>query len=151
MLNNRAPEFALDSTTGNQVRLSDFSGSFVVLIFYPANETPTCNSQLADMNINLQEFFENNARVFGVNTASVEAHRTYCERRRLEFPILSDKGGLVAKQYNANRKWLPMFIRRTVVAIDPDGVICFYENGKPDPKSVLDAIKDRARQRVTNQ
>lgn len=147
MLNSKAPDFTLDATTGQKVRLDDLRGSFVVLIFYPANETPICNKQLSEMNVNLEEFLSQNARVFGVNTASVDAHKGYCERRRLQFPILSDPGGSVAKRYNASMKWLPILIKRTVVGIDPDGMICYYQHGKPEPDEVLNAIKASAQGR----
>jgi thioredoxin-dependent peroxiredoxin len=141
MLNSKAPDFLLESSTGQKVRLADFEGSFVVLVFYPANETPVCNRQLSEMNVNLDQFLTHNTRVFGVNTASAENHKGYCERRRLQFPILSDPGGKVAKQYGAQMKWMPMFIKRTVVAIAPNGDICFYKHGKPDPQDVLEAIE----------
>ena len=49
-----APDFALKSTPDQTVRLSEFRGHPVVLVFYPANETPTCNMQLSEMNINLE-------------------------------------------------------------------------------------------------
>lgn len=144
LLNSKAPDFALESTTGQKVRLSDCNGSFVVLVFYPANETPVCNKQLDEMNVSLEEFLKLNARIFGVNTATVEKHKGYCERRRLQFPILSDPGCKVARDYGAQMKWLPIVIKRTVVAIDPDGTVCFYKHGKPDPEEVIAAIKSRS-------
>ncbi len=147
MLNSKAPEFILESTTGQKVRLEDLLGAFVVLIFYPANETPGCNRQLSEMNVNLDDFLTANTRVFGVNTANVEKHKGYCARRRLQFPILSDPGCKVAKDYGAYLKWLPMIIRRTVVAIDPGGSVCFYQYGKPEPGQVLNAIKEHAKLR----
>jgi len=147
MLNSKAPEFILESTTGQKVRLEDLHGAYVVLIFYPANETPGCNRQLAEMNVNLDEFLTANTRVFGVNTANIEKHKGYCERRRLQFPILSDPGCKVAKKYGAYLRWLPIVIRRTVVAIDPDGSVCFYQYGKPEPDQVLAAIREHAKQR----
>lgn len=141
MLNSKAPDFVLESSTGQKIHLADFHGSFVVLVFYPANETPICNKQLSEMSVSLEEFLAQNARVFGVNTASAEKHKGYCERRRLQFPILSDPGCKVAREYGAQMKWLPMVIKRTVVAIDPQGQVCFYKHGKPDPNDVLSVIK----------
>lgn len=147
MLNQKAPDFSLTASTGRLVSLRDFAGSYLVLVFYPANETPVCNAQLTDMNMNNEEFAKHNAKILGVNTASATKHKGYCERRNFTFPILSDPGCAVAKSYGASYRWLPMVINRTVVAIDPDGVICFYQHGKPDPQAVLQAIKDRAASR----
>jgi peroxiredoxin Q/BCP len=140
MLHNKAPEFHLTSTTGQQVHLADLLGSYVVLVFYPANDTPVCNRQLSEVNVDLDKFLENNVRVFGVNTSSVAAAKGYCERKRLQFPILSDPGGKVARDYHAAYPVLPV-IRRTVVAIDPLGEICFFQHGKPEPDVVLEAIR----------
>ena len=146
MINLQAPAFELEASNGQKIRLDDMRGSYVVLIFYPMNDTPICNRQLDAMNVNLDAFINSNCRVFGVNTASKEKQRSYCERRRLQFPILSDAGAFVAKQYGTFNKYFPFAQKRTVVAIDPDGTICFYERGNPEPDKVLDIIRSRATQ-----
>jgi len=143
MLNDRAPEFELESSTGQFITLSDLHGTFVVLIFYPMNDTPICNRQLSEMSINTKELLQYNARVFGINTASRDKHSQYCIRKRLDFPILSDPGGAIAKKYKAWMNWLPI-PKRTVVVIDPDGIICFYKRGAPSPVEVIQAIHNRA-------
>ena len=141
MINEKAPQFELEASNGQKIKLIDLRGSFVVLIFYPMNDTPICNRQLNDMSINLEDFLTCNARVFGVNTASKERQREYCQRKRLEFPILSDAGANVARQYGTYNPWMPFWQHRTVVAIDPQGVICYYERGNPAPDVVLKTIK----------
>ena len=140
MLHTKAPDFVLESTTGQNVSLTQLVGSFVVLIFYPANDTPTCSKQLDDMNLNIPELLEKNTRVFGVNTAPPDKSKTFCIRRRLEFPIVSDPGGKVAKSYGASMGWLP-WIKRTVVVISPDADIIFYEQGVPAPERILETIR----------
>jgi peroxiredoxin len=142
MLNTQAPDFSLEASNGQWVNLQDLKGSFVVLIFYPLNDSPTCNRQLKDVELNIQEFLLANTRVFGVNTASVEKQRAYCTRKRLQFPILSDPGGKIAKKYKAHMLWMP-FNLRTVVVIDPEGTICFYRRGVPDMNDVIETIKSR--------
>ena len=140
MLGQQAPDFALESSTGQPIQLKDLLGSFVVLIFYPANDSPTCNKQLDELNEKWEGFLEVNARVFGINTATIEKQKEFCVRRRLQFPILSDPRGAVAKKYKAFLPLIP-FNRRTVVAICPAGKIVFYVRGKPDPFQILAAIK----------
>lgn len=85
-----------------------------------------------------------NARVFGVNTASVEKQKEYCLRRRLEFPILSDPGGKVARLYGATLFGLPL-ISRTVAVIDPTGIFIFHKrsNSPPPNSEMLEAIQNR--------
>jgi peroxiredoxin Q/BCP len=140
MLNTTAPEFSLESSTGHSVTLADLPGMFVILIFYPANDTPTCNRQLDEFSISAEKLLEFNVRVFGVNTASAEKAKEFCLRRRLEFPILSDPGGRVARKYGAQMSWLA-WNKRTVVVIDPAGKIIFYERGTPSPEHILQAIE----------
>ncbi|MBN8660366.1 MAG: redoxin domain-containing protein [Candidatus Obscuribacter phosphatis] len=140
MLNETAPPFTLDATSGEKVVLSQLLGSFVVLIFYPANDTPTCNSQLAEMSMNTPEFLKLGAFVYGVNTASIAKSGEYCTRKRLNFPILHDNGGTVAKQYKAFTSWIGLN-RRTVVVVDPQGRICFYEKGKPSAEKIIKCIE----------
>lgn len=140
MLNQKAPDFTLAASNGEQVSLRDLKGKFVVLIFYPANDTPTCNKQLAEANLALGEFKAANAVVFGVNPAPQKKMADFCTRKQLEFPILSDTHGQIAKEYNAHSKWLPLNIR-TVVVIDPAGEIVYYQRGKPLPEQMLAAIK----------
>ena len=139
MLNETAPDFALEATNGEQVKLSSLKGAFVVLVFYPANDTPTCNAQLAEMSLSAQELLARNALVFGVNTASASRSGDYCLRKRLSFPILSDPGGAVARQYKAFTGWIGLN-RRTVVVVSPEGSICFYEKGKPPASKILAVI-----------
>jgi len=139
MLGTKAPDFSLSATTGHNVTLDELAGSYVVLIFYPANDTPVCNLQLDEMSLSASKLLQHNARVFGVNTAKVDKSRDYCTRKRLEFPILSDVGGATAKKFKAFWGWLGMN-KRTVVVINPNGMICFYAPGKPSPDTVIQAI-----------
>jgi peroxiredoxin Q/BCP len=141
MLGKQAPDFSLDATTGHQVSLGDLRGVFVVVIFYPANDTPVCNSQLEEASVSSAQLLQHNARVFGVNTAKIEKSRDYCTRKRLEFPILADPGGVVARKYNAFWGLLSMN-RRTVVVIDPNGKIIMFERGKPSGEKIINTIKE---------
>ena len=143
MLNQKAPNFTLEATTGQNIVLNDLLGSFVILVFYPANDTPVCDKQLNELSISNELLLEHNARVFGINTASATKSRAYCTRKRLEFPILSDPGGVTAKKYKAYWGWLQIN-KRTVVVTDPSGLICFYERGTPSPDQVIACIKERA-------
>jgi len=140
MLNQVAPEFSLESTIGQPVNLKDLLGGYIVLVFYPWNECPVCIKHLGNMSFNAQQLFENNVRVFGVNTGSPNKSKEFCLRRKLEFPILSDPGGVTAKKYGAFMKWLP-FNKRVSVVIDPQGKICFYKHGTPPAEEIIAYIK----------
>ena len=141
MLNNPAPDFSLEANTGQKIGLKDLLGSYVVLIFYPMNNTPICNEQLGEISLRAGEFIKWNARIFGVNPAAADKHREYCSRKRLNFPILSDPGGSTAKKYQTWMGWLP-FAKRTVVVIDPNGTICFYNRGTPSSDEIRQVIEN---------
>lgn len=140
MIGTKAPEFSLHGSTGQVVTLSDLSGTYIVLVFYPSNDTPVCDRQLSDLSINAADLLAINTRIFGVNTADENKHREYCTRRQLEFPILSDPRGVTAKKYKAFWGWIGVN-RRTVVIIDPRGEICFYSRGNPSSEEIIGRIK----------
>lgn len=141
MIGEAAPDFELTASNGNTIRLSSLRSSYVLLIFYPKNDSPTCNRQLDDMSISGEDFFRRGVRLFGVNTAKVEKQQAYCERRQLSFPILSDPGGVVARLYNCRSRLFPVN-RRTVVLVDPQGKICFFERGAPSAERVLKVLDE---------
>jgi peroxiredoxin Q/BCP len=142
MLNTKAPDFSLEASNGQKVSLNELRGAFVVLIFYPMNDSPHCNKQLKDAELNIQEFLLANTRVFGINTAAAEKQREYCMRKRLSFPILSDPGGKTAKKYKAHMLWLP-FNLRTVVVVGPNGDVCYWKRGLPSASEIIEAIKSK--------
>ncbi len=98
-----APDFALSPKEGEIVRLSDFRGKPVVLVFYPADWSPVCGDQLALYNEIFPEFQKFNAQLLGISVDSVWCHQAYAKSRKLEFPLLADfePKGAVASQYGA--------------------------------------------------
>ena len=130
-----APEFSLADQDGNTVSLSGLRGKNVVLVFYPADETPTCRAQLCEFRDRWSDVQARNTVVFGINPQSAESHRKFRDKRQFPFPLLVDKCQKVAKLYGAGG-WI---VRRTVYLIGPDGVIRFSKRGKPDPAEVMSA------------
>ena len=130
-----APDFTLSGQDGKSVTLSKLRGSNVVLVFYPADETPTCRQQLCEFRDSWETVKSKNTQVFGVNPNSAESHAKFHGKRSFPFPLLVDRGQQVAKQYNADG----LVVRRTVYLIDPEGVIRYAQRGKPLPQEVLKA------------
>ncbi|MEJ7606754.1 MAG: peroxiredoxin [Bryobacteraceae bacterium] len=130
-----APDFELPDDQGGLVRLSALRGQNVVLVFYPADETPVCRQQLCEFRDRAELALQKHAAVFGLNPGSPGSHAGFRERQRLGFPLLVDRGGKVAKAYNAKSLW----IRRTVYLIGKDGVIRYAKRGKPAVEEVLAA------------
>lgn len=128
-----APDFTLSDQSGRKVTLSKQRGKNVVLVFYPADETPGCRQQLCEFRDEWKNVKAKNAVVFGVNPGSAESHSKFKSNRQFPFPLLVDEGQAVAKLYSAGG----LFVKRTVYLIGPDGVIRYGKRGKPLPEEVL--------------
>ncbi|MCA1613313.1 MAG: peroxiredoxin [Acidobacteria bacterium] len=129
----QAPDFTLRDAAGADWRLSDQLGKTVVLLFYPADETPVCTRQMCSVRDNWELYRETGAEVVGVSTDSVESHRKFAERHSLPLRLLSDPRGEVSRLYGA-KSWLPGRAARAVVVIDARGVVRHH---KAQPVSLL--------------
>lgn len=138
----QAPEFELEDENGSAVRLADFRGaSSVVLIFYPADNTPGCTKQLCTARDDYEKYIAAGVKVFGVNPGSASAHKKFSEKHGFKTPLLLDDGGKVSRAYDALMP-IPIvtLVNRTVVGIDRDGVVRFYERGMPSTAAILSAM-----------
>ena len=96
-----APDFALESDTGETIRLSDLLGGPVVVYFYPKDETSGCTKQACDIRDNWGEFEELGATVLGISPDSAESHAGFRSNHKLPFPLLVDSDHAVAETYGA--------------------------------------------------
>jgi peroxiredoxin Q/BCP len=138
-INDTAPDFSLSDQNGKTYNLGDFKGKkFVVLIFYPGDQTPVCTQQLCEIRDDYSEFASNDAVVFGVNPASDKSHKKFAEKNNLPFPLLIDSKKEVALKYQA--KGLVMN-QRTVYVIGKNGRVLFAKRGKPAVSEIISSIK----------
>jgi peroxiredoxin len=100
-----APEFCLRSTPDQSVRLSEFRGRPVVLVFYPADWSPVCGDQVSLYNEMLSEFQNLGAEILGISVDGVWCHTAFSRDRKLHFPLLADfePKGAVARLYGVYR------------------------------------------------
>jgi peroxiredoxin len=143
----QAPEFTLPDANGNPVKLSDFRGKPVVLVFYPLDWSPGCSQQLDLYQQELEEFRKRGAELVAVSVDSVYSHGAWAAVRGLEIPLLSDFNpkGEVARLYNVWREQ-EGFSERALYVIDAEGVIVYshvspYLHHIPDLDELLDAIE----------
>jgi peroxiredoxin Q/BCP len=137
-----APDFDLEDESGNRVRLGDFRGkSAVVLMFYPADLTPGCTRQLCTARDDYDRYQAAGIAVFGVNPGSVSKHKQFVQKHSLRTPLLLDNGARVSRAYDALMP-IPLLtlVNRTVVGIDRDGLVRFYERGMPATDTILSAM-----------
>ena len=122
-----APDFVLKDSEGRDVRLSGFSGSPIVLYFYPKDNTPGCTIQAKRFRDHYPEIVAHGAVVVGVSLDPVEKHKEFLEDCDLPFPLLADPDGRVHDLYDAWRTTLlgrsSLGVRRCTFLIDGDGII----------------------------
>lgn len=136
-----APDFSLIDQNSETVYLKDFIGKKkIILIFYPADFTPVCTSQLCEIKDNYDRLKTDDIEAFGINPFSWESHKKFAEKYDLPFPVLFDPRGKTAKEYNATI--IPGYLhRRVVYGIGIDGNICYVQEGKPSVDKILAGIK----------
>jgi peroxiredoxin len=142
----QAPDFALNATPDQILRLSELRGRPVILVFYPADWSPVCGDQVALYNEILPEFREYGAEILGISVDGVWCHAAFARDRKLHFPLLADfepKGG-VARQYGAYREE-DGTSERALFVLDADGIIrwsyCSPIAVNPGADGILSALE----------
>ena len=97
----KAPDFCLPDDQGKQVCLKDFAGRWVVLYFYPKDNTPGCTTEAKEFSELIHEFEKLNAVVIGISKDSVESHKKFKEKHQLKVTLLSDVERKVIEAYGA--------------------------------------------------
>ena len=128
-----APEFELPDQDGQLHSLEDYRDQWVVLYFYPKDETPGCTTEACEFRDNIFAFRDLNAQIVGVSLDDVESHKAFAENHGLPFPLLADVDGKAATAYGVKTRMLGMEVaKRQTFIISPDGTIAkHYE--KVDP------------------
>jgi peroxiredoxin Q/BCP len=128
-----APGFTLPSQEGSSVALQDYRGKWVVLYFYPKDETPGCTREAHNFQRDQAQYAQNNAVVLGVSVDSVDSHKKFCTQEGLNFKLLADTSGEVAKEYGSlTNMGVVKFAARHTFLIDPAGKIArVYTNVDP--------------------
>ena len=135
-----APQFHLHASDGSWYELDD--QLWTVLVFYPADDTPGCTSQLSEFQTHLAEFSELGCRVIGVNPEPRPQHRAFADKAGLTFPLLEDHSMEMIRQYACSYKVLGMErVVRTVYLINPQRKIRFANRGAPPVEAVLRSIR----------
>ncbi len=117
-----APDFTLPDQNGDRVTLSSFRGGWVVVYFYPQDDTPGCTAESCSFRDNFEDFTDAGATVIGISSDSVESHKAFADKHRLPFTLLADEGGAVRKNYGV-AKTLGLLPGRVTYVIDPEGVV----------------------------
>ncbi len=134
---DKAPAFALPDQAGKIHQLDEAKGSWVLLYFYPKDDTPGCTTEACTLRDAYPAFGKLKARVYGVSADSAKRHAKFAEKYELPFTLLADETKEIIKAYGV---WGPkkfmgrefLGIKRWSFLIDPKGKIAkVYENVKP--------------------
>ncbi|HTW59445.1 MAG TPA: peroxiredoxin [Terriglobales bacterium] len=119
-----APEFTLPSQEGSAVSLKDYRGKWVVLYFYPKDQTPGCSREAHNFQVDQPKYAERNAVVLGVSVDSVDSHKKFCAKEGLNFKLLADTNHTVSDAYGSltNLVFVKISARHTFL-IDPSGKV----------------------------
>lgn len=145
----RAPDFALNATPDQVLRLSELRGRPVILVFYPADWSPVCGDQVALYNEILPEFREYGAEIVGISVDGVWCHAAFARDRKLHFSLLADfePKGAVARMYGAYREE-DGTSERALFVLDGEGIIrwsyCSPIAVNPGADGILKALESIA-------
>lgn len=153
-----APDFILLDEDGKNRKLAEYKGKWVLLYFYPKDDTPGCVKEACGIRDRLPSFKESGLTVIGVSVDSVESHKKFKEKYKLPFTLLSDQEKKVVSAYGVwgKKKFMGkeyFGTRRTSFLIDPQGRIRkIYENVNPEThaEEVLKYMNDIASRSVEN-
>jgi len=132
-----APDFTLPSQEGSQVSLKDYRGKWVVLYFYPKDQTPGCTREAHNFQADQAKYDRHNAAILGVSVDSVDSHKKFCTKEGLNFKLLADTGGQVSSAYGSLTNLVfAKFASRHTFLVDPKGKIAkAYTSVNPERHS----------------
>ena len=134
-----APEFELADQSGQLHSLEDYRDQWVVLYFYPKDETPGCTTEACEFRDNIFAFRDLGVQILGVSLDDVKSHKAFAENHSLPFPLLADTDGDTSAAYGVKTRMFGMTVaKRQTFIIGPDGKIAkHYESVKPEGHSAI--------------
>lgn len=146
-IGDKAPDFQLINQDEKEISLSQYKGQWIILYFYPRDNTPGCTTEALDFSTELEVFKKLNAVVLGVSPDTVQSHCKFIEKHKLDLTLLSDLNKAVLSKFNV---WQlkkmygkeAMGVVRTTYLIDPAGKIAYIWT-KVKVKDHVQEVKDK--------
>jgi thioredoxin-dependent peroxiredoxin len=138
-----APLFTLLNQNNTEVSLKNLidQDKYVLLVFYPKDQTPGCTAQLCRIRDDYTKFTKNGIVVLGVNHDGATSHQKFIDKEGYQFDILIDSNKQVIKEYGATKYFFKnITIQRSVVLVGPDGFVKYVCKGQQDNQVILDLI-----------
>ena len=145
-----APNFKITSSNNNEFELKKNKNKFLVIYFYPKDNTPGCTNEAKDFSKLYRKFKKLNCEIVGISKDNIESHKKFISKFKIPFQLLSDEKMIALKKYGAwgeksmyGKKF--MGIKRTTALINPKGKIIKIWNNvkvKDHAKEVLNCLKE---------
>ena len=139
-----APEFSLPDHLGKARTLAEFRGKWVVLYFYPKDDTPGCTEEACNFRDDISALSQMGAQVIGVSLDDSASHAQFAKKYSLPFPLLADPSGAVTRSYGA----LPegsRYAKRYTFLIDPAGKVAKIYTSVETSRHSVEVIEDLKR------
>ena len=148
--NTKAPDFKLPSTNKKDFSLKDSKGNYVIIYFYPKDDTPGCTTETNDFNKLLPKFKKLNCEILGISKDNLNSHEKFKNKYKIKFDLLADEEKKVLKKYKvwAKKKFMGrefLGIVRTTFLIDKKGkILKIWNNVKVNghAKEVLETLEN---------
>ena len=148
--NTKAPDFKLPSTSKKDYSLQDSIGNYVIIYFYPKDDTPGCTTETNDFNKLLPKFKKLNCEILGISKDNLNSHEKFKNKYKIKFDLLADEEKKVLKKYKvwAKKKFMGrefLGIVRTTFLIDKKGkILKIWHNVKVNghAQEVLETLKN---------
>ena len=147
--NSKAPNFKLPSSNNKNFEINKILNQYLVIYFYPRDNTPGCTNEAKDFSKLYKEFKKLKCEIVGISKDSIESHKKFISKFKIPFHLLSDEKIIALKKYGAwgeksmyGKKF--MGIKRTTVLINLKGKIIKIWNNvkvKDHAKEVLNCLK----------
>ncbi|KMT03398.1 hypothetical protein BVRB_8g190860 [Beta vulgaris subsp. vulgaris] len=133
-----APAFTLKDQDGKNVSLTKFKGKPVVVYFYPADETPGCTKQACAFRDSYEKFKKAGAEVIGISGDDSSSHKSFKQKYKLPFTLLSDEGNKVRKDWGVPSDLFGALPGRQTYVLDRNGVVRLVYNNQFQPEKHID-------------
>ncbi len=144
-IGDKAPYFELKDSIGKLHKLADYNGKYVVVYFYPKNNTKVCTAEACSFRDSYEDFKTAGAEVIGISGDSKESHAGFSAKYKLPFILLSDDDNSVRKQFGGSQ-FFGLIPSRITFVIDQNGIIKFIFdglfNGEEHVKRALQIIQE---------
>ena len=119
----KPPDFTLPDQDGEEHTLSDYMGKWVLVYFYPRDNTPGCTKEACSFRDQFEDFTDLGAEVIGISSDSVKKHKNFAEKYSLTYTLLSDEDKTVRKDFGVPADFLGLLPGRVTYIVDKTGIV----------------------------